>query len=84
MEDSPLTPLFERGSSAAMVTLREIADALDVSYRTVQSYREGQRRPTPEACLTFAAYLRRRAAEIVKAADALERGARKEANRGKA
>ena len=73
---------FRRVLRLAAPKLSEVAKGIGRSPRLLTMYRKGERRVTPEAALSFARWLRKRARGLDKAADELERAAREEANDG--
>ncbi len=75
-----LRSTFRRALKLAVPQLPEVAKGIGRSVRAVQMYRDGDRRVTPDAARRFARWLRRRARRLDKAADDLERAARKEAD----
>ena len=75
-----LRSVFRRALGLVLPSLAEVAQGMDRSVRTLQAYREGTRRVTPEVAQQFARWLRRRAQRLDKAADDLERAAREEGN----
>jgi Sec-independent protein translocase protein TatA len=77
-----LRSAFRRALKLAAPQLPEVAKGVGRSVRAVQMYRDGDRRVTPDAARRFARWLRRRARRLDKAADDLERAARKEESDG--
>jgi hypothetical protein len=77
-----LRSAFRRALRLAAPKLSEVAKGIGRSTRLLTMYRKGERRVTPDAARTFARWLRRRARRLDKAADDLERAARKEETDG--
>jgi len=75
-----LRSTFRRALKLAAPQLPEVAKGIGRSVRAVQMYRDGDRRVTPDVARRFARWLRRRAHRLDRAADDLERAARKEAD----
>lgn len=55
-----------------LVVMKELAEAKGRAYRTLQAYRKGDRRITPEAARELIEFLREQATSFTAAADALE------------
>jgi hypothetical protein len=64
-----------------LAPLTEVAAGIGRAYSTVQAYKYGQRRVTPTAARDLARWLRKRAQEFERAAEALESAAEKEERR---
>lgn len=73
-----LRSAFRRSLRLATPTQQAVADALGRTARLLRMYVAGSRAVTPEVALRFARWLRMRAVELGRAADELERAARKE------
>ncbi len=77
-ERESLRSLFVRATDLAMTSLKDISEAMGRVRRTLQMYRAGQRRVTPDAARALALYLREQARAFEGIADELERTADKE------
>ena len=75
-----LRSAFRRALRLATATQQDVADALGRTARLLRMYVAGSRAVTPEMALRFARWLKRRAGALERAADELERAARKEAD----
>ncbi len=62
----------------ARATIGDIGEAIGRSYRSLMSYRSGERRITPDAARLLASYLRSRSEMFTAAADELEAEAESE------
>ncbi len=77
-ERESLRYLFVRATNLAMASLKDISKATGRVRRTLQMYRAGQRRVTPDAARSLALYLQEQAGAFEEIADELERTADKE------
>lgn len=77
-ERESLPSLFVRATNLAMASLKDISEAMGRVRRTLQMYRAGQRRVTPDAARSLALYLQEQARAFEEIADELERTADKE------
>ncbi len=59
-------------------TLRDVAEWMHLNYHTVRSWRLGRRIPTPKVQQQLARTLRQQGNRVIKAADRLERAAKRE------
>lgn len=64
---------MRKALAAVTPTLRDVAEWCGVSYATVRAYSTGDRKPTSETELQFAAALRRQAKRLETLAAQLER-----------
>ena len=62
----------------ATPTLRDVAAWMDTSYHTVRSWRLGNRAPAPTVQQRLARALRKHGNRVLRAADQLERAARRQ------
>jgi hypothetical protein len=63
---------FLEALDLAVTTLGDVAEGTGRAYRTLQSYQRDERRVTPDSGERLVAFLRDRARELNRAADALE------------
>lgn len=81
MQDE-LTDLYRKALELAVPTVRDLADALERSERTLHAYKAGERRVTLEAARELARLLQGRSEQLTRVARELEAAAeRKEAER---
>ncbi len=69
---------FLKALEAAIALPSDVAGGIGRAYRTLQSYRDGSRAVTLDSAKALSRYLRKRAAHLRKAADALDRTITKE------
>ena len=62
----------------ATPTLRDVAEWMHTNYHTVRAWRLGNRIPSPKAQQRLARALRKQGNRVLKAADRLERSARRQ------
>ncbi len=62
-------------------TLRDVAEWMHTNYHTVRSWRLGRRIPMPKVQQQLARALRKQGKRVIKAADQLERAAKREQKR---
>ncbi len=77
-DNETLRSLFVRATDLAMASLNDISKAMGRVRRTLQMYRGGHRRVTPDAARSLALYLREQATAFEEIADELERTADEE------
>ena len=77
-DNETLRSLFVRATDLARTSLKDISEAMGRVRRTLQMYRAGQRRVTPDAACSLALYLREQAGAFEEIADELERTTDKE------
>ncbi len=64
---------FLKALEAAIALPSDVAAGIGKAYRTMQSYRDGSRSVTLDSAKGLSHYVRKRANQMLKAADALER-----------
>ena len=64
---------FKEATDLISVPLPRVAEALGKSYGTILAYRTGDRTAPPEVRQRLASFMREHAAELMKAADGMER-----------
>ncbi len=64
---------FRKALEAAIALPSDVAAGIGKAYRTLQAYRDGSRAVTLDSAKALSRYLRKRAAQMSKAADALDR-----------
>ena len=64
---------FRKALEAAIALPSDVAAGIGKAYRTLQAYRDGSRAVTLDSAGALSRYLRKRAAHMLKAADALDR-----------
>ncbi len=64
---------FRKALDAAITLPSDVAAGMGKAYRTLQSYRDGSRSVTLDSAKALSRYVRKRANQMVKAADALDR-----------
>ena len=69
---------FRKALEAAIALPSDVAAGIGKAYRTLQAYRDGSRAVTLDSAKALSRYLRKRAAHMLKAADALDRTITKE------
>jgi hypothetical protein len=69
---SRLASRFKKGLGLALATRFDVAQGIGRSYRMLQAYERDERRTTPAVARALAAYLRDRAARLLRAANELE------------
>ena len=68
-----LQRVFQKALGVAIATPSDVAAGIDRAYRTLKSYRDADRAVTVDAANALSGYLRRKAREMLKAADVLDR-----------
>ena len=69
---------FRKALEAAIALPSDVAAGMGKAYRTLQSYRDGSRSVTLDSAKALSRYVRKRANQMLKAADALDRTITKE------
>ncbi len=69
---------FRKGLEAAISLPSDVSAGMGKAYRTLQSYRDGSRSVTIDSAKALSRYMRKRANQMLKAADALEQTITKE------
>ncbi len=69
---------FRKALEAAIALPSDVAAGIGKAYRTLQAYRDGSRAVTLDSAKALSRHLRKRAAHMLKAADALDRTITKE------
>ena len=69
---------FRKALGAAIALPSDVAAGIGKAYRTLQAYREGSRSVTLDSAKALSRYLRRRANQMLRAANALDRTITKE------
>ncbi len=64
---------FLKALEAAIALPSDVAAGIGKAYRTLQAYRDGSRAVTLDSAKALSRYLRKRAAHMLRAADALDR-----------
>ena len=64
---------FRKALEAAIALPSDVAAGMGKAYRTLQSYRDGSRFVTVDSAKALSRYVRKRANQMLKAADTLER-----------
>ena len=64
---------FRKALEAAIALPSDVAAGMGKAYRTLQSYRDGSRFVTVDSAKALSRYVRKRANQMLKAADALDR-----------
>ncbi len=75
MRNRNLRSPLKRATDMATASLSDVAEGMGRKLRTLQAYRSGFRDVTPDAARALAAYLRKRARLLQRAADSLEAAA---------
>ena len=69
---------FLKALEAAIALPSDVAAGMGKAYRTLQSYRDGSRSVTLDSAKALSRYVRKRADQMFKAADTLERSITRE------
>ena len=73
-----LQQAFRRALNVAIAMPRDVSAGIGKAYRTLKAYQDGTRAVTLDAARSLSRYLRRRAKQMLKVADALDSAIRKE------
>lgn len=73
-----LQRVFQKALGVAIATPSDVAAGIDRAYRTLKSYRDADRAVTLDAARSLSSYSRRKAREMLKAADAIDSVIKKE------
>lgn len=73
-----LQQVFQKALNVAIATPSDVAAGIGRAYRTLKSYRDGDRAVTLDAARALSGYLRRKAKAMLKAADAIDSVTKKE------
>ena len=76
-----LQQAFRRAVDVAIAMPSHVAAGIGKAYRTLKAYQGGTRAVTLDAARALSRYLRRRAKQMLKVADALDSAIRKEEQR---
>ncbi len=69
---------FRKALEAAIALPSDVAAGMGKAYRTLQSYRDGSRSVTLDSAKALSRYVRKRANQMLKGADALDRAITRE------
>ncbi len=69
---------FLKALEAAIALPSDVAAGMGKAYRTLQSYRDGSRSVTLDSAKALSRYVRKRANQMLKGADALDRAITRE------
>ncbi len=73
-----LQQVFQKALDVSVATPSDVAAGIGRAYRTLKSYRDSDRAVTLDAARALSGYLRRKAREMLKAADTIDSVIKKE------